>query len=236
MSHNREQEVLLRNLIKRGVVSNNIPDAGPFSRAQVKWGSDKVGNVEVLTPWGFQSVAPIGSLALMISVFGQEENRVAIINNPQKRLRGLKPGEVAVGAWNSKSYVKWLANGDIEVVCAHDQNVVIKNDYNQTVKGDSTVKVTGDGTVTITGDYTINVTGNTIINASGDFSANVTGNATITAPIVQIDGQLKVSGEITAFSTGSAITFTDIENKYNVHTHISSTPGSPTSAPNNSLP
>lgn len=209
-------ESFIRNIIKRGTVSNVIPDTGSFPISQVQWGSDKVGNVEVIHPYGLVSVAPKGSLALMFSIFGHEENRAAIINYPTKRLRGLKEGEVAIGNWIAKSSIKFLSNGDVAIVC----------------KGNKNITISGDCNITTTGNTTINTTGNVSCTIGGSLTANITGNANITCPTMTIDGVLNVTGDVTALSgTPGAITFTDIVNKYNAHEHTSSSPGNPTTAP-----
>lgn len=203
----------IRNMIKRGTVSRETADNGQFSVAQVKWGSSKVGNVEVILPYGVSSYAPVGSLALMFNVMGQESNRAAIINDPKMRFKDLKPGEVAVGNFLTRSVIKFLENGDIEITGVAGLNVSIAGSVNIAVEGD------------------------TVINTSGTTKINSTGNTTVTSPVVTVEGALRATGEISAFyGTPNEINFTDIQNKYNIHTHISSGPGSPTSVPSNTLP
>lgn len=213
---------LIRNMIKRAVVTLNPADKEQIPVAQVKWSSSKTANnVQVITPYGFYSVAPTGSLALMFSIMGQEENRAAIIDNPKGRFKNLKPTEVAVGNPETKSVIKFLENGDIEITGEADQNI----------------NITGNVNLTVGGNVTINVTGNMTSTIGGTLIADVTGNTTITSPIVTVDGALRVTGEISAFfGTGSEINFTDIETKYNVHVHTSAGAGNPSSVPSNTLP
>lgn len=193
-------------MIKRADVTLNPPDTGQYPVAQVQWSSSSTANnVQVITPYGFYSVAPIGSAALMFNIMGQEENRAAIFDNPKGRFKNLKPTEVAVGNPKTKSVIKFLENGDIEVTGVADQNVNITGDVNLTVGGN------------------VNIT--------------ATGNTNITSPIVTVNGALNVTGEITAFSgAGGEINFTDIETKYNAHTHVSAGAGNTSSTPSNTLP
>jgi phage gp45-like len=148
----------IRNMIKRAVVSLNPADTGQYPVAQVKWSSnDKAANVQVITPYGFYSVAPANSLALMFSVMGQEENRAAIIDDPANRFKDLKPGEVAVGNPETKSVVKFLENGDIEVTGKSDININITGDVNVTATGNTTITspiVTVNGALRVTGEIT----------------------------------------------------------------------------------
>jgi phage gp45-like len=221
----------VRNMIKRGTVSRQTADSGQFAAAQVKWASDKVGNVEVIHSYGFSSYAPVGSLALMFSVMGQESNRAAIINDPKIRFKDLKPGEVAVGNFLTRSRVKFLENGDIEIFAANDQNITITGDSNLTVGGNTTITTTGNTVIDTTGNTTINSDGNVSSTIGGTLTANVTGNTSITSPVLTLTGELRVTGEITGYyGTGSSMSFTNLWTKYNAHTHTSATAGSPTSA------
>ncbi len=205
----------IRNLIKRGTVSRETVDSGKYSIAQIKWGSDKVGDVEVLYPYGYSANPTVGSLAIMFNVFGNEENRAAIINNPPKRFRKLKPGEVAIGNPSTRSVIKFLENGDIEITGKADQNFIITGDVNLTVGGNTNINTTGNISATI----------------GGTLTANVTGNTDITSPFTTIHGALRATGEVTAFyGTVGALTFTNLISKYNAHAHTSATAGNPTSA------
>ena len=219
----------IKNLIKRGTVSRKTEDSGDYSIAQIKWMSKKVGNVEVLHPYGMSSYAPVGSLALMFNIMGQEANRAAIVNDPKRRFKDLKEGEVAIGNFLTRSYVKFLENGDIEIVTTNNQNI--------TVTGDSNLTVTGSANITSTGNATITSDAHVVVTATGTVGITSTGNTTLTAPITTIDGALRVTGEITADYGGiDEISFTDIITKYNLHTHISATAGNPSSVASNTLP
>lgn len=212
----------IRNMIKRAVVSLNPADTGQYAISQVKWSStNTASNVQVITPYGHYYVAPTGSLALMFNVMGQEENRAAIIDDPANRFKDLKPGEVAVGSPKTRSVIKFLENGDIEITGKANQNI----------------NITGNVNLTVGGNITVNATGNMTSTIGGTLTANVTGNTTITSPLVTIDGELRVTGQVSAFfGTGNEINFTDIETKYNDHKHTENDVGGLTSVPNNTLP
>lgn len=201
----------IRNLIKRGTVTKKTPDVGQFAVAQLKWIGDKTGNVEVIHPYGFSSYAPVGSLALMFNVMGHDNNRAAIINDPKRRFKNLKEGEVAIGNYLTESYVKFKENGDIEVIGTNNANV------------------------TVTGNVNLTVNGNVSATIGGTLTANITGDTDITSPIVTVNGEIRATGEVTAFyGLGGEISFTDIVTKYNAHTHNET--GTVTNTPNNTLP
>lgn len=200
------------NLVKRAVVTLVGKDSGQFASAQVKWMRDKVATTEVVHPYGLSSNAPKDSFALMFNVMAQEENRAAIIYDPKNRFKNLKEGEVALGNFVTKSVIKFLENGDIEITGLNNQ----------------IVNITGDTNVTIGGDASVTVGGSTTLNS--------TGNVDITAPIVSVDGELRVTGEVTAFyALGTELSFSDIRTKYNTHYHTAQGEFADTTDPNNNL-
>jgi len=194
----------ISNLVKRAVVTLTNKDSGQFASTQVKWMKNKVATIEVVHPYGLSSNAPVNSLALVFNVMGQEENRAGIVYNPQNRFKELKEGEVALGNFVTKSVIKFLENGDIEI----------------TGKNDQIIKVTGNSNITVGGSTTL----------------NSTGNVDITSPVVTVDGDLRVTGEVTAFyALGTEISFSDIRTKYNVHFHTAQGATADTTDPNNNL-
>lgn len=237
-------ESLARNLIKRGTTSRDIVDKGQFQVVQVSWGSDKTSDCEMILPWGYSAIPPQGAMALMFSVLGHEENLAAFVNDPRKRLRGLKPGEVAMGNWLAKCYIKFCANGDIQIKGSNNANITLTKDMNLTVKGDVNINVTGNSNITTTGDSTITTTGDTIVNANGDLSAtvggdlsvDVTGTAEITATALKVNGALNVTGDVTALFGTNDMTFSDLITKYNNHRHTAQGATAVTTIPSNQLP
>lgn len=242
----------ISNLVKRAVVTLTNKDSGQFAATQVKWMRDKVAITEVVHPYGLSSNAPVNSLALMFNVMGQEENRAAIVYDPKNRFKELKSGEVALGNFVTKSVVKFLENGDIEITGTNDQNISITGDNNVTIGGSNDINITGDNDVTVGGNNTVAITGNDSVTVSGNSTLNVTGDADITvggsttidstgdiditAPIVNIDGELRVTGEVSAFyALGTELSFSDIRTKYNIHQHTAQGEFADTTDPNNTL-
>ena len=144
-------------------------------------------------------------------------------------VKNLKEGEYVVGNQVTESYIKFSENGDIEVVGTNDQVV--------TIAGDCNVTITGNHTINTTGNTILNTTGNTELNTDGDvdaviggaLTAGVTGNTDITSPIITLTGELRVTGDITAFYGGTPIVLSSFKTAYNAHTHISAAPGNPSS-------
>lgn len=189
---------LIRSMIKRGLVTLNPADMGQYPVVQVRWSSnDTANNVHVITPYGYYSVAPVGALATMFNVMGQEENRLAIVDDPKGRFKGLKPGEAVVGSPKTGSKVHFKENGDIEVTGKANQNINITGDVNLTVGGNVNIIVTGNSTITTTGDSTVNTTGNILVDTTGNTTINTGGNTKIdTTGTTTIDSTGNMSSTI----------------------------------------
>lgn len=86
----------------------------PFRKARVK-GLGKESNIYVVYPYGLTANVPEGALCVSWQVSGQESDRAAIADFPQRRPKNLAPGEVVVSNYLTGSEVRFKANGDIDV-------------------------------------------------------------------------------------------------------------------------
>lgn len=189
----------ITSIIKRSVLTLSSSDSGVTQVAQVSY-LGKVANAELVSVYGLSSNAPVGSTVLLFNVQAQEENRAGIANYPGARFKNLKAGEVAVGNYVTKSVIKFLENGNIEI----------------TGKNDLNINITNDGNITIAGAATLNITGGTEIN-----SPNNTLNGNLT-----INGNLSVNGD--SVSTGNFTTSGDVIASgisLSTHVHGGVTPG-----------
>lgn len=143
----------IRNLIKRCALSK-IDDSQSYQTAQVTY-FDKIVDIETINPYGICSKAPAGSLGLMFSVMGQEENRAAIFNDQTNRFKDLQEGELVVGNYSTKSKIKFCANGDIEIFTNADINAQCAN-LNVTANTTTITAPTNtvDGDLEVTGKIT----------------------------------------------------------------------------------
>ena len=64
------------------------------------------------------------------------------------------------------------------------------------------------------GNYNVNITNNEIITIAGSATINITGDATITAPNVEINGQVKINGDLTVSGSTNSGSI-----NLNTHTH-----------------
>lgn len=104
----------IQNLIRRAVLSLVLPQINGFYQAQFT-AMGKTFNAELLTPYGFYSMPPIGALSITFAIQGNEDNLVAIAYDPSTSVTGLMPGEVAVGNPITKSMIKFSLDNSVNV-------------------------------------------------------------------------------------------------------------------------
>lgn len=179
----------ISNGIKRAIVSLVSSDNGVFQVAQISY-LGKTANAELIYPYGLSSNPPVGSIAVIFNVQGQEENRVGIANYPGARFKNLKAGEVALGNFITKSNIKFLESGDIVVTSMNDMQVIISQ----------------NNTVSIGGGCAVNITSNATV--------NIGGSATITCPTSTVHGDVTINGNLAvngdSISTGNFTTSGDV--------------------------
>ncbi len=151
----------ISNVVKRGIITLGNNDSKPVAHCQISY-LGKTSNMEQIFPYGFSAQAPVGNIALFFAVGGNEANLAGIPYSQQDRFKGLKSGEVIVGSPASGSYVKFLANGDIEILSK--QKI--------TVNTISDIDVIAKGNINITTDNDLNIKAKNIKIDSDDFKLN----------------------------------------------------------------
>lgn len=143
-------------------------------------GANKKGNVTSVTPYGFDHNPPVGSLAVVWQIHGNEGNRVAMAFYPQKRKRGLALGEVAISNSLTGATIHLKANGDIDISSPGNMNVTCNN-----------ANVTASADVTVDAGGQINLGGNTLgVARVGDLVRITSGSSTGDWPIISGSGKV----------------------------------------------
>lgn len=124
--------------IKRAVLSREIKDDSVFLVGQGTYNS-KVGDVDIVFPYGLYANPPVGSMLLMFNVMGQEENRAALAYYQKERYEN-EPGEVTIGSPMFGSFIKFNKDEGIDIDCKGDLNLI----------SNLNIKITSvDGNITI---------------------------------------------------------------------------------------
>lgn len=81
--------------------------------------------VMLFTPYGLMHNPPENSMALVWSQQGHESNGIGMADDPANRtLKGLLPGEVAVGNYQTGAYILFDAQGSCKI---HANNVKVES-------------------------------------------------------------------------------------------------------------
>lgn len=104
----------IKNLVKTAYVTLVNGDDTSYPNMQVGY-KRKVANCTRLSPYGLDSNPPRGSFVLLLSAYGQESSKFGIPADLQRRIKGLKEGEVALHNTMTQSSIILRQNGDVEI-------------------------------------------------------------------------------------------------------------------------
>ena len=211
----------IKNLIKTGTL-NSVDNSGNYTFYNVSF-LGKTQKLGGFVPYGLISNCTTPGLVLLLSQLGQESSIIGIADDPKNRKIKPVEGESGLENYLTEAFILLKENGDIEVNSPNN-NVIVNavNGNTQVNCIDVDVNATGD----IIGDCVnldINATGNitadcidATLTTSGDITATVTGdieatcaNAKVTAttkaeliaPIINLTGNVVISGTLTAGAT-----------------------------------
>ncbi|WP_143026364.1 phage baseplate assembly protein V [Paraburkholderia fungorum] len=108
-----------------------------------------------------------------------------------------------------------------EIWAVHQTGSFVK----MVTNGDIDVSTAGNLNANVAGNMTANVTGNASTSAT-NASVTATGTASVTAPSISLGA---TGQSLMSFVTSAMVAF------FNAHTHTSTTPGTPTSTPNQTM-
>jgi hypothetical protein len=205
----------------------------------------------VYYPYGYYASTPVNSRGWMFNINAQQENQVIMPYDPSTRFTGLESGEVMVGNQVQGTYIKFLNNGNVEILANATAKVTCV-DSEIICSGNSTVTCV-DSTITCSGNSSINcvdsdidcsgnstlmcvdgditASGNVDISASGTVDISGTPTIDLTATTTNVNGNLVVSGTITGsdISDGTRSMSGD-RAIFNGHTHLENGAGNQTDA------
>ena len=123
----------ISNLVKTAYVTLPDNDLGDYPTAQISY-YGKVAYTQMVYPYGLEANAPTNTLMKLISNMGQEENTCAINYTAKERFKGKLPGEVVVGSPQTRSFIKFVVNGDINQASKANINASAQQDINVTAQ------------------------------------------------------------------------------------------------------
>lgn len=105
----------------------------------------KAADVALMFQYGSFAKLPADQLLVVLSIAGEEENRVAMgtgnpVNNPD-----IEDGEVVYFHPQTQSKIVFKNNGDIEITAENDVNMIANGEVNLTTKGSGDINIVPDG-------------------------------------------------------------------------------------------
>lgn len=172
-----------KNSIRMSRITSPGADDGQFPTQQMTY-LGKVADGITVFPYGFHANVTADVLALMFSVQGLPENRLAMPFNTKKRPK-LAAGEVAFFHPPTMSFIIGRANGDLDIETGDGGtgNVNINCKQANVTASESvtldTPETTITGNLTVTGDTTLS---STVTSGGKDISDTHTHTGSPTAP------------------------------------------------------
>ena len=210
---------MLRNMIKRVLITKSGSDDTEFPVQQVAYNGNTA-DVEIISPYGLHAnISASGeSLGTMFAVEGQDDYRVVMAYTPTLRPMGLAEGEVVLYHPITKSQVYFRNNGDIDI-----ETTGTDGDINITTNNNINIETTGaDGDLNIKTKNDINIT------IEGEATITSVGDISITAPNLNIEGDVNIEGNlgVTGTSTASDHDSDGISGKTHTHGGVQTGAGS----------
>jgi len=104
---------MISRVVRWAEIANTGTDADPYPTQRVNF-LGKEGNAQTWYPYGFNALAPRGSLGLMLAIGGDSGSQVVLPGSPQERVKVLA-GEVVVYHPQTKAKVHMKTDGSISI-------------------------------------------------------------------------------------------------------------------------
>ena len=199
----------ISSITKRAMITSPGDDDKDIAYCQVTY-LGKVTNIETIYPYGMSAKAPANNIVMLSNVGSNEANLVGTPYSQQGRFKSLQVGEVVVGNPVTGSYVKFLANGDIQIEskgklivnAAKDMTVNVVNELDITAKdikiNSETFALTSQTMQFTSGSFSFGFDTSGVFQGNGKFNFGTGGLA-----IARVGDQVIVGGVTGAITTGS---------------------------------
>jgi phage gp45-like len=201
----------VKNMIKRAIITN-VDKTTKMYKLQIK-SHKAVRNATMLMPYGLICDPEINSEGLLFSVGGDGGRMYCIPFNPDLQPDTIK-GDVILYS-NKTTKITLKKNSNIEISTTKDVSVNCNN-LTANVTGDIEATCSNLG-ATVSGDVTVNC---------DNISATATTQADITAPAINLTGNVVITGNLSVTGTSTLTGVTTIETKpFLTHIHSGVTSG-----------
>lgn len=158
--------------LKRCIV-NSVDDKSDFPTMQVKYLKDVIKIVQKLGIYGVCSNPPKGSNGILFPILGSDSNIACLADDIKNRFKDLKEGELVVGNYLTKAFIKFSQDGGIEIHAKYIKHIADEGDISMTASGNITNKAAStniSNPVVVSDNVTVakSVTVSDTVNASTD--------------------------------------------------------------------
>jgi len=161
----------LRNLIKLARITLSSKDDGKYSIQQINY-MGKPTPCLVVFPYGMHANLPIDCLGTILNCNADEGNLHMLPHLSEKRIKGLKPGEVIYFHPTTKSFTHYKNNGDVEVFAKGDY---ILNCKNYKITAEQNIDLAAGADINAQASN-FNITANFNVNGNTAFTGSVSAN------------------------------------------------------------
>lgn len=179
--------------LKRCTVES-VDDKSDFPTMQVKYLKQVIKIVQKLGIYGVCSNPPKGSNGILFPIMGSDSNIACLADDIANRFKDLKEGELVIGNYLTKAFIKFSQDGGIEIHAKYVKTIADEGDIStETIKGNITNKSAGNITDTAQ---------STNINNPVVVSDNVTVAKTVNATEDVIGGGISLKGHTHNYNPG----------------------------------
>ncbi|MBR2678569.1 MAG: phage baseplate assembly protein [Bacilli bacterium] len=101
-------------ILKRCTVQS-VNDVNDIPTMQIKYLKDVIKIVQKLGLYGICGNPPKGSSGILFPILGSDSNLVCLADDIKNRFKDLKEGEVVIGNYLTKSFIKFKEDGGVEI-------------------------------------------------------------------------------------------------------------------------
>lgn len=158
-------------MINKSKTTKTMDDSNFFPKVQVTY-MTRVDDATQAYAYGTHGSPPVGSICLMVSIEGDDAEKIVIPISSKYRPKALKEGEFVNGNFLVGSTIKFDEEGNVIATVVKDLIATVGGDVNIAVEGKCDAVVKGNTTLT-TPLLTIN--GNVLLNGSFTYGTIVGG-------------------------------------------------------------
>ena len=214
----------IKSLITRCMTTSSPKQNGAIQQCTIDTMSKTNVTTQVLHDYGYYSCAPVNSIGVCMTPRCEENDRVSIVYSPKYYGKPLTESEVILGNFVKDATLKFDAEGNAHLTVPKNIYINCVNSI-VTCSGDSTLNCV-NSTLSASGSASIDCDSATI-SANSSFNVSAGSSATISAPIITLDGVVSApkSMAVTGGMTSEGIEVSKEDHKHDAGTLLDSSGG-----------